>query len=199
MALPKYPKLLTIETELGRAFSSLVEQLSSDFSEDNNHIRLYLVGGMAMHLYIGDCRTTSDVDLFSDARVVLRNGLFAEYRTHSGEDAVLYVDACYSPSLGLLHPDYAEDAVPLRLLSNRPFVYALHPVDLALTKISRFGETDRNDIALLSQHGLMSPEDLKTRAEEAMDYYVGNMRWLRLNLNDAVDIVAENMPYYDGR
>jgi hypothetical protein len=47
-------------------------------------------------------------------------------------------------------------------------VRRLSPVDLALSKIGRFEDLDRGDIATLAQDGLITERAVRRRAEEAL-------------------------------
>jgi hypothetical protein len=68
-------------------------------------------------------------------------------------------------------------------------LYVVAPIDLALSKVSRFEENDREDIAELARHNLIDPAGLVDRAEVAMGYYIGDTSMLRLNLKEALDII----------
>lgn len=57
------------------------------------------------------------------------------------------------------------------------------PVDLAVSKISRFSDQDRQDIVDLASRRLVGADDLKTRSEAALDYYVGDKTAVRRNLS----------------
>lgn len=67
-------------------------------------------------------------------------------------------------------------------------MHIIAPVDLALSKIARFEEKDKEDIAALARHSLIDPTSLEDRAAIALDYYIGDQSTLRLNLKEAVDI-----------
>lgn len=68
-------------------------------------------------------------------------------------------------------------------------VFLLSPVDLAVRKIDRFAEHDREDIAALARERLLSPEAFRERAEQALSHYVGNQDRVRSNLREAARIV----------
>ena len=101
-------------------------------------------------------------------------------------------DSNYFAELALMHPDAMADAVALdeqRVPSLR--VCALSPVDLAVSKIARFTDQDRGDITALAEAGLLTAEALEQRAEEALAYCIGDLRWVRLFLAQAVEIVRD--------
>jgi len=58
-------------------------------------------------------------------------------------------------------------------------LFVLTPLDLAVSKISRFSPQDREDIALLASRRFFTAAELRGRALEALQYYVGNTAWVR--------------------
>jgi hypothetical protein len=73
-------------------------------------------------------------------------------------------------------------------------VRILKPVDLAVSKLGRFSEQDRADIAALARRGLVQGTDLERRAREALDIYVGDTQRLRGNIARAVEIAVASTP-----
>ena len=64
----------------------------------------------------------------------------------------------------------------------------LSPVDLAVSKISRLADPDKEDIHDLVSAGLTGGDEIESRAEEALKGYIGNVSSLRLNIRDALEI-----------
>jgi hypothetical protein len=159
-------------------------------------VRMYLAGGAAMHYYTG-ARTTEDVDAVFSTRVLLPQDLEVYYVNALGEPRLLYFDRQYNDTLGLLHENAQQDSIPLiipgvdaRVLEVR----ALAPVDLAVSKIGRFEDHDRGDIATLAHHGLIKPRAVRRRAEEALSYYLGNTERARTSLELACELIEANAP-----
>jgi len=73
-------------------------------------------------------------------------------------------------------------------------VRALAPVDLAVSKIGRFEDHDRGDIATLAHHGLIKGRAVRRRAEEALSYYVGNTERARTSLELACKLIEASSP-----
>jgi hypothetical protein len=97
----------------------------------------------------------------------------------------------YNTSFALMHPDFEKDAYRVEgdeFKDSKIELHIITPVDLALSKIARFEENDKEDIAALARHSLIDPTSLEDRAAIAMDYYIGDQSMLRLNLKEAVDI-----------
>jgi hypothetical protein len=72
-----------------------------------------------------------------------------------------------------MHEDYQNDAIPVDLGLEQLRVRVLSPVDLAVSKIARFAENDKEDIAALVRLGLTNAVEIEQRATSAMAGYVG--------------------------
>ena len=159
-------------------------------------IRMYVAGGAALHFHTGE-RVSVDVDAVFSRRIALPDGLEVAYRDEDGSARLLYFDRQYNDTLGLMHEDAQDDSIPLTLegIDSRVLdVRILTPVDLAVSKLGRFSDQDRADIAALARRGLVSATELERRALEALEIYVGDTERLRGNIASAVKIVAANNP-----
>jgi hypothetical protein len=164
--------------ELTQALSQLLDQMDASIRKggyDGLPITMYLVGGMAVNFYCGS-RYTEDVDAFYNRRLHM-GPCEVNYRHRDGNPSFLYLDNNYNPTFGLLHADHDRDAVEWTGIGNEKRklqLYVLSPVDLAVTKISRYSIQDREDILALSSAGLFSADQLRNRATEALRDYVGD-------------------------
>ena len=159
-------------------------------------IRMYVAGGAALHFHTGE-RVSVDVDAVFSRRIALPDGLDVAYRDADGAARLLYFDRQYNDTLGLVHEDAHDDSIPLTLDGIDPGVLdvrILTPIDLAVSKIGRFSEQDRADIAALARRGLVNPSKLEKRALEALEGYVGDTQRLRGNIASAVKIIAGDRP-----
>lgn len=156
-------------------------------------IHMYVAGGAAMHLYTGE-RVSRDVDASFSHRVALPENLDVAYRDADGAARLLYFDRQYNDTLGLLHEDAYDDSLPLQLDGIDAHVLdvrLLSPIDLAVSKIGRFANHDRDDIASLARRKLVSSSALRRRAEAALVGYVGDTRRVRGQIELATRIVAD--------
>lgn len=156
-------------------------------------VKMYVAGGAAIHLYTG-ARVSKDVDAVFSHRIALPANLEISYRDADGAARLLYFDHQYNDTLALMHEDAHEDSHALSLDGIDPAVLdvrLLSPVDLAVTKIGRFLDHDRQDIIALARRRLIRPEPLRQRAEEALGGYVGNTDWVRGSIQMACRIVAD--------
>jgi hypothetical protein len=166
------------------AFKTLVQRLVRPAGvKPDEPIEMYLAGGAAIHFYTG-ARMTDDVDAAFNRRILLPADTAVIYRDSEGRARSVYFDATYNESYSLLHEDAHQDAVPLRLEGiEGARILVLQPVDLAVSKLARFGEIDRQDILQLARDGLISANALRKRAEEALLDYVGNPESIRTSLD----------------
>jgi hypothetical protein len=156
-------------------------------------IRMYVAGGAALHLYTGE-RVSRDIDATFSHRIALPENLEVAYRDADGAARLLYFDRQYNDTLGLLHEDACDDSVPLVLEgidSSVLEVRLLSALDLAVSKIGRFSSQDRDDIATLARHKLISSSALRQRAEDALGGYVGETTRVQGSIELAVRIVAD--------
>ena len=107
---------------------------------------------------------------------------------------MLYFDRQYSDSFALLHADAYEDSVALELddIDARTLdVRVLTPLDLAVSKLGRFSEQDRNDIAALARRGFIGETGLRQRALYALAAYGGDVGRVRGSIQFACRIVED--------
>jgi hypothetical protein len=164
--------------ELAQALSQLLDQMDTSIRKggyDGPPVIMYLAGGMAVNYYCGS-RYTEDVDAFYNRRLHM-GPCEVNYRHKDGNPSFLYLDNNYNPTFGLLHEDHDRDAVEWTGIGNEKrklHLYVLSPVDLAVTKISRYSPQDREDIHALASAGLFSADQLRNRANEALRGYIGD-------------------------
>ena len=154
-------------------------------------IQMYVAGGAALHLYTG-ARVSEDVDAVFSKRVLLNDEIEVSYRDADGRARVLYLDRNYNDTLGLLHEDAHKDARPVDIpgIDKKLIeVRVLAPIDLAVSKLSRFADQDRDDILLLAKEGLIESAALRKRAEQALAGYVGDLNSVRNSIDIACRLI----------
>lgn len=168
-----------------------IEALLGDVPANLLPLRVYIAGGAAAFFHTG-IRVSRDIDASLSLRVHLPESLVETYTDIDGKPAAVYFDANCNDTLGPLHENAFGDAQPLPMpgLDRAKLdVRLLTPVDLAITKLGRFAEHDREDIEALARAGLLDADAFERRAKEALDYYVGHPPAPRANLREAVKIV----------
>lgn len=187
-------KTLKAYGEYEKAFNevlSRVQQSLKGSQPDALPIRMYIAGGAALHLLTG-ARVTEDIDATFSKRVLFNEDVEVSYRDPDGRARLMYLDRNYNDTLGLLHEDAYSDTRPIdvpgidkKLMEVR----VLSPVDLAVTKLARFADQDRDDIRLLAQKGLIDSAAVRKRAEEALRGYIGNTASVQTSINIACQVI----------
>ena len=179
--------------ELSQALSELLDQMDGSIKRggyDGPPITMYLAGGMAVNFYCGT-RYTEDVDAFYTRRVHV-GPCEVSYRHRDGNPSFLYLDNNYNPTFGLLHERHEQDAVEWQGIGNerrKIHLFVLSPVDLAVTKMSRYSPQDREDILALASIGLFSADQLRDRSKEALVDYVGD----RAPVETSIDLICRQI------
>ncbi len=156
-------------------------------------IKMYVAGGGALHFYTGE-RVSEDIDAVFSRRIALPDNLETAYLDADGLTRLLFFDRQYSDTLALMHEDAQDDSVPLTLKgidTGKLDVRLLSPLDLAVSKLSRFSDQDRDDIVTLARRKLIKAPALRSRAEQALGGYVGNIDQIKSNIARACLIVED--------
>jgi hypothetical protein len=183
------------DTPMAKAIFEMFDNLA-DFLEDRGakpgSCKAYIFGGCALHLHT-NARGSSDLDIELEAMerispnelvLALDEVFFDDPET--GPSSIVF-DPNFTPTLAPLHENYQEDAIWLnRNEEDSPiWVYLVQKVDLAVSKLGRYGDQDIDDIHTLFDHGL-SIEEFKNRAEEARKYFPGNLDRLTGNITHVI-------------
>ena len=176
------------------AFAEVVAKIAARLKDVNPKllpIKLYVAGGAALYLHTGN-RVSADIDGVFSRRVVIDDDLEASYKDADGQGRILYLDRNYNDTLGLMHEDAHADAEKVDLPGNDGKVVevrVLKPLDLAVSKLSRFSDQDREDIELLAREKLVDAKSMRKRAEEALGGYVGDVTAVKNSIDLACKLV----------
>ncbi len=177
------------QTALAQGLRDLFKQLEERLSL-SSPLKVYLAGGMAVHLYTAD-RVTTDVDAEFGSRIFIPNDLIIDVTLEDGAREVIYFDTNYNSTFALMHEDYTDDAIPVDMGMAYIRLYVLSPLDLAVSKIARFADNDKDDIAALVRLGLTNADEIEQRATSALVGYIGGQAMLKLNLQDALTLARK--------
>lgn len=161
------------------AFTTLAQRIAESLKHvpaAARPIAMYVAGGAAIHFYTG-VRVSVDVDASFSRRIALPDDLDVEYRDEDGAARLLYFDRQYNDTFALLHEDANDDSIALELdgVDARVLdVRLLAPVDLAVSKLSRWSPQDRDDVLALGRRRLITAKSLEARALDAIGGYVGD-------------------------
>lgn len=161
-------------------------------------MRVYVFGGCAVHL-LTHSRGSADIDAEVHAAQFLRRDEVVavlaepEFYEQGDQDLTVEFDPNYNTSLGPLHEDYLDRAIPLFGFSgDQPLhVYVAAGVDLAISKLGRYTDQDKADIEALINSGRVDVEEFVTLATQAIDYAIGNRSGM---LNSLADVAG---PYLE--
>jgi hypothetical protein len=193
--MAKKPPLLRADPEYLKAFSTIMSRIEHALGAKRAAMPVIacVAGGAALHFYTG-ARVSKDIDAKLTARVLLDpSDLQVAYRDADGHARLLYFDTQYNDSFALLHQNAYDDATPIALEgvdARRLTVKLLTPLDLAVSKLSRFSDQDRLDIRALARERLIAATQLRRRAEEALPDYVGNLDRIKTSIDIACRLVA---------
>ncbi len=196
---PRAKQGVGARNEFRRAFAevlSRIQQALKGSRPDAFPIRMYVAGGAALHFHTG-ARVTEDVDAVFSKRVLFTEAIEVSYRDPDGRARILYLDTNYNDTLGLLHEDAYADSQPVTVPGvDRKLidVRVLSPVDLAVAKLSRFADRDRDDIELLATRGLIDSARVRKRAEEALGGTVGDLNSVRTSIDLACRVIDSVRP-----
>jgi hypothetical protein len=175
-----------------RAFAELMSRIEAALGNYKGPpVPVYVAGGAASHIYTGS-RLSADVDATLGRRLLLPDDLQVMYKTGDGKHHTLYFDRQYNDTLGLMHEDAHEDSVPIDVPGvnrKRLDVRVLSPVDLAVSKLARYADPDKEDIKALARAGLLDSRKLRRRAEEALAGYIGRVKDVGISIDRACRMV----------
>lgn len=145
----------------------------------NGPVELRCLGGFVITQQYGIGRETSDIDYLAlaaqsrdddfEAVAGLGSKLHRKYRVYTQ-----YVGIATPPA------DYASRLIPMFPSAQwaRLRLLALDATDLALSKLERNAERDREDVLRLAQAGLLDPHVLKERYyAELRPYLLSKLPW----------------------
>lgn len=196
--------LSTIEpdTALGRALVDFFDVLEPVFAGgDKGVFQVIVFGGCAVHIHT-QARGSADVDAeisahgYADKSEII--ALLGEdayvFTDDDGLSQMLELDTSFNTTLGPLHEDYEDRVIRLVRGSGVPDieVYVAGAIDVAISKLGRFGERDQEDIQALLRLPQVSIEEFERLAKEAIGYYVGNKMPVSGNLKVAISEYYRN-------
>ena len=182
------------------AFAEVMRRLA-DATKSGKPVVVCVAGGAALHLYTGS-RVSKDIDAKVMARFIPPDNLEVSYEDRDGRARLLYFDTQYNDTYSLLHEHAYDDAVAIELPGvdpDRLDVRLLTPVDLAVSKLSRFEAHDQEDLRALAREGLITGPEVRARAEEALPSYVGDVARVRTSIAIAEKLIDASAAPRSGR
>lgn len=178
-------------SELREPWSSFLKELDQWAMEET---RLDCMGGFVVTLQYGFSRETSDLDVlliapWEQGRPLLELGaqggsLHKKYKVYLDYVGVAKVPENYEERLTEM---FAGEFRHLRIC-------ALDPYDLALSKLERNIQRDRDDVKHLARAIPLEPEILKERYDKKLRWQFGNPEREDLTLKLWIEMIEEDRP-----
>lgn len=155
-------------------------------------VELHCLGGFVVTQQYGIGRETSDIDFLSavarspednvEVLAGLGSALHRKYRVYLQYVGIATPPCNYATRLQPMFPD--ETWKRLRLL-------ALDPTDIALSKLERNADRDRDDVLRLARAGLVDSQTLKARYyDEVRPYLLSRQSWHDQTLNLWLEMIS---------
>jgi Nucleotidyltransferase of unknown function (DUF6036) len=159
-------------TQRDELFKTLYSILKSVAPTVTGQVEIILIGGAAMLSAEIRHRVTDDIDILSSSRGIERL-----------KNAIRHPLQIVPEGFLCLHPDYRRDCayVPALSLPPKILVYRLSPLDLAISKLSRFLAVDVEDIEAILKKEKISKSKLLRRYATARAYYT-NQKAIDFNM-----------------
>jgi hypothetical protein len=159
-------------------------------------LQLQCLGGFVVTQQYGVGRETSDIDFLSavassredkvEAIGGLGSPLHKKYRVYLQYVGVATPPCNYASRLQPMFQD--ESWIHLRL-------FALDPTDIALSKLERNAERDRDDVLRLARSGFVDAQTLKSRYfEEVQPYLLSRQSWHDRTLELWLEMISPSDP-----
>jgi hypothetical protein len=183
-------------TALGKALVEFFSVLEPVYAGGTMGVfQVIVFGGCAVHIHT-QSRGSADVDaeVASHGRAdrseiigLLGDDAYAFF-DEEGVSQMLELDLSFNTTLGPLHEDYEDRVIRLTTQSDIPNVevYVASPVDVAISKLGRFGDRDQKDIQSLLRLPFVNVDEFERLAREAIGYYVGNKMPVLGNLESSL-------------
>ncbi len=160
-------------------------------SHKQTPVKAYLTGGGAVHYYCNS-RVSDDVDLIMQYTVKIPEDLFVVWQNDEGTLEQVHYDYTYNSTFGLLHEDYEDRAVHMITIDEKFEINLLSPVDLIISKLTRFAQNDEEDIVNIIKTGKVDKDELFELATDAINVGVGFQKnFVEINLQHVMEMFED--------
>ncbi|WP_445001260.1 DUF6036 family nucleotidyltransferase [Halomonas mongoliensis] len=185
------------DTALGRAIVEFFDVLEPVYASGERGVfQVIIFGGCAVHIHT-QARGSADIDAevashgyAEKSQIIALLGEDAYVFTdEEGVTQMLELDGSFNTTLAPLHEDYEDRVIRLMTASEIPNVevYVASAIDVAISKLGRFGDRDQHDIQALLKLPHVGIDKFERLAREAISYYVGDETRMLGNLNVVLD------------
>jgi hypothetical protein len=161
---------LNIQNNYKQAIDEMLEELSKKIPDEHlkEPVEAYIAGGAAVHL-LTEVRVSDDLDIALSHALQIPNDLSVLWFDDEGYVQTLTFDNNYNQTLGIMHHDYVDRLIPYKNIEDKFKIYVLSPIDLIISKISRFNDKDREDIKSLIEKSNIHKDELRLLASMAIN------------------------------
>ncbi|MGO9127460.1 MAG: DUF6036 family nucleotidyltransferase [Terriglobales bacterium] len=175
--------------EIPEPWNSFLKELDGTLSAE---LRLHCMGGFVVSILYGFSRTTSDLDVLV---IVTKDERYSALFKLGGRDSTLYKK--YGVYLDCVTVSKVPDSYDERLTEMFPGklkhlrLFAFDPYDLALSKLERNEQRDRDDVKYLAQVVPLDLAVLRERYHKELRPYLGRPDREDLTLNLWIEAIEE--------
>ena len=164
--------MLAFENSFKGAIFKMMDIISTKIPDNvQEPVKAYLTGGSAVHFYSGS-RVSDDVDLILLHTVNIPEDLTVVWLDEDDNINQVAYDYTYNSTLGLMHEDFEDRAKLLKSIDNKFEIYLLSPIDLIITKISRYALNDEDDIKKIIDQCSIDKDELYILAKDTINVSV---------------------------
>ena len=178
------------ERKLYPELEAHLRKLSERVGKLKMPLHAYIAGGVAVNYHTG-VRMSDDVDIEWSHRIAIPPDMMLFEVANPDDPAdmiIVTMDGEFGDYLGSFPPDWKRDSIEICQIGDI-VLHVILAVDLAVSKVARFADRDREDIEALARFGLISSKDFQLKSTEALDYYVGDTTYIQYNIRDALELI----------
>jgi len=182
-----------IATSFKEAIIEMMGEIAKQIPDSHKQtpVKAYLTGGGAVHYYCNS-RVSDDVDLIMQYAVKIPEDLFVVWLNDKGTLEQVHYDHTYNSTFGLLHEDYEDRAIHMITIDEKFEINLLSPVDLIISKLTRFAQNDEEDIANIIKTGKVNKDELFELATDAINVGVGFQKsFVKINLQHVMEMFED--------
>ncbi len=160
--------MLAFENSFKNAIYKMMDIISEKIPKDiPQPVKAYITGGSAVHFYTNS-RVSDDVDLILSHTVNIPEDLTVVWLDSDQSINQVSYDYTYNPTLGLMHEDFEDRAKLIKSIDDKFEIYLLSPIDLIISKISRYTSNDEDDIQNIIKKCDINKDKLYKLAKETI-------------------------------
>ena len=175
-----------MQTKISEPWHSFLHEIDA-FVDDETH--LHCLGGFVVTVVYGSTRETSDIDSLTLVRYPAGLYEYAGIGSNLFKKYDVYLDPVGIATLPENYEDRLAEIFPG--IFTRLRLFALDPYDIALAKIERNADVDRQDVLHLARVIPFDLDVLSQRYHDELRVYLGNPEREDLTLKLWIEMIEE--------